>query len=160
MSGQTQKRGSPPPTESVPDGRAALDYLRQIVHALAIGSVKAQKSAGLSGAQLFVLQTLAGGGVLSVNELAARTHTHQSSVSVVVSRLVKAGLVKRAPSPVDARRLDLSVTQAGRRVLRTRFITPQQRLLGALSRLSPARLAAFRSLLAEVVALSDMSTLR
>src|SRR5580704_17514899 len=95
--------------------RAVLDSIRRIVHALQVGSRAAQKSAGLSGAQLFVLQTLASGGVMSVNELAARSHTHQSSVAAVASRLVEAKLIKRSPSATDARRLDLSVTAAGRR---------------------------------------------
>ena len=72
-----------------------MNSLRQIVHALEIGRERLQKSVGLSGAQLLVLQILQTGGVMSINELAEKSHTHQSSVSVVVGRLVEAGLVKR-----------------------------------------------------------------
>ena len=135
-----------------------MDSIRQIVHALEVGSRSAQRSVGLSGAQLFILQILAAGGVMSVNEVAARSHTHQSSVSGVVSRLVEAKLVKRAASRADARRLELTVTQAGRRALKSSLVTPQERLIASLSRLAPGRLAQLRSLLHEVVSLSGMDS--
>lgn len=144
--------------ESTSDSQAVIDCIRQIVHALELGSRAAQKSVGLSGAQLFVLQTLAGSTAMSINELAARTHTHQSSVSTVVSRLVEAKLVKRVASRRDARRAELTVTPAGRHILAADFVTPQQRLVAALGRLPDERVADLRSLLEEVVTLSGMHT--
>ena len=69
--------------------QAVLDGVRRIVHALRASSRRAEQDYGLSGAQLFVLQRLADAPALSVNELAARTHTHQSSVSTVVAKLVE-----------------------------------------------------------------------
>lgn len=140
------------------DSQVVIDYIRRIVHALQVGSRAAQQKVGLSGAQLFVLQTLANEGSMSVNELAAHSRTHQSSVSVVVSRLVEGKLVKRTTSKADARRLELSVTAAGRQILKSSFVTPQARLIDSLRHLAPARLARLRSLLAEVVALSGMHT--
>jgi DNA-binding MarR family transcriptional regulator len=133
-----------------------MNSLRQMVHALEVGSRAAQKSVGLSGAQLSVLQILQAGGVMSINELAQKSHTHQSSVSVVVSRLVEAGLVKRTAAADDARRLELRVTGAGRRALQTGFITPQQRLFAALERFPPKRVRELRALLEQLVVLSGM----
>ena len=72
-----QRRNSSP-IQPDGDGQAVLDSIRRIVHSLELGSRAAQKSVGLSGAQLFVLQTLAGSDAMSVNELAARSCTHQS----------------------------------------------------------------------------------
>lgn len=138
--------------------QAVMDSIRQIVHALELGSRAAQKSVGLSGAQLFVLQTLAASDAMSVNELAARSYTHQSSVSVVVSRLVEAKLVKRIPCASDARRVELTVTPAGRRKLKAGFMTPQQQIFDALSRFPAERLAELRSLLQEVVSSSGINT--
>ena len=66
--------------------RQVLDAIRRVVRTLREASRHSEKAAGISAAQLFVLQRLAGTGGLSVNELAARTLTHQSSVSVVVSK--------------------------------------------------------------------------
>ncbi|HXU68809.1 MAG TPA: MarR family transcriptional regulator [Polyangia bacterium] len=90
----------------------------------------------MSGAQLFVLQKLDPAHPLSLKELAARTLTHQSSVSVVVSKLVERGLVQRRPAESDARRLAILPTKEGMR-LRGRAPAPaaQDRLLTALSAL-------------------------
>lgn len=140
------------------DSQAVMDSIRRIVHALEVGSRAAQKRVGLSGAQLFVLQTLAAGGSMSVNELATHTHTHQSSVSVVISRLVEAKLVRRTASAADARRLEIAVTAAGRRVLTSNLVTPQQRLIDSLRRLAPGRLKTLRLLLREVVENSGMDS--
>lgn len=139
------------PPGAAPDSAAIMDCIRQIVHALHVGSHAAQKYMGLSGAQLFVLQTLAAGESMSVNELAARTHTHQSSVSGVLSRLMEAKLVRRTISPTDARRAEVSVTASGRQLLETTIVTPQQRVLEALNRLDSVRLRTFRELLENLV---------
>src|SRR4051812_3921960 len=94
--------------------RAVIDAVRRIVRSLHESSRAAEKSLGLSGAQLFVLQTLADVPGLSLNGLSDRTHTHQSSVSTVVSRLVERGLILRTPASDDARRLELRVSAEGR----------------------------------------------
>ena len=97
--------------------RALLDAIRRIVQSLHASSRDSQASTGLSTAQLFVLRTVEGPGGLSINDLAARTFTHQSSVSVVVSRLEARRLVRRRVDRADARRRLISLTPMGRRVL-------------------------------------------
>lgn len=110
----------------------ALDGIRRIVQALRISARAAERRLGISGAQLFVLHTLAEAPADSLNDLAARTFTHQSSVSVVVERLVKRKLVSRTRSTTDARRVVLELTPAGRQLLRTSPEVAQIRLIGAL----------------------------
>jgi DNA-binding MarR family transcriptional regulator len=117
---------------------AVLDSIRRIVHALRVGSRAAEKMVGLTSAQLFVLYKLADGPTLSLNELADRTRTHQSSVSVVVQRLVDRGLVDRARSGGDARRIELHLTAAARRLLGDAPDTAQQRLIAAIERMTTA----------------------
>lgn len=116
-----------------------LDSIRRIVRLLREGSHASEASVGLSAAQLFVLQKLEPTQPLSLNELAGRTLTHQSSVSVVVSKLVERGLVQRRAAESDARRLAILPTKEGLR-LRNRAPTPaaQDRLLSALSTLPAA----------------------
>ena len=78
------------------DARAVLDAIRRIVRLLRQSARAAERRTGMSAAQLFVLQQLrSAGGALTPGELAERTLTHQSSVSVVARRLVDGGLVKR-----------------------------------------------------------------
>ncbi len=115
-----------------------LNALRRIVRALRLSARRAERELGLSGAQLFVLQQLGERPAESVNDLAERTRTHQSSVSVVVRRLVERGLVARRPCPEDARRVGLELSGAGRALLRRSRPAAQVALIRAMGRL-PAR---------------------
>ena len=117
--------------------QVVLDAFRSIVQALRESSRHTERTIGLTASQLFVLQKLAETGVASVNELAGRTYTHQSSVSMVVVKLVVRGMVARRADPDDRRRVVLSLTPAGRRALASAPHAPQQALVAAVSRLSP-----------------------
>ncbi len=114
-----------------------LDALRHIVRDLRVSSRAAEARVGLSAAQLFALHRLADCQAPSLGELAERTFTHQSSVSVVVRRLVERRLVARRASRADGRRIELALTPAGRALLRRAPAAAQERLVAALSRLSP-----------------------
>jgi len=137
--------------------REVLNSLRQIVRSLRVSSRAAEQRVGLSGAQLFVLQCLARQSPCSVNELAARTATDQSSVSVVVSRLVALGHVRRTTSKKDRRSVDLSLTRSGRALLESAPEAAQDRLIAALSQLKKAELEALSGLLGKVVESADVA---
>jgi DNA-binding MarR family transcriptional regulator len=128
-----------------------LDALRRVVRELRLSARDAERGAGISGAQLFVLQTLARQKASSLNELAARTLTDQSSVSVVVGRLVDRKLAARRPSKDDARRIELRVTPAGLRMLARCPEPTQSRLFGGLGRLSAPELESLSVGLAALV---------
>jgi len=115
-----------------------MDQFRRIVHALR-SSHRAAGHLNLTGAQLFVLNVLGGAGrPLSVTDIAERTQTDQSTVSVVVSRLVERGLVSRKQSTEDTRRVELSLTARGRALQKKAPATVgQQRLTASLEQLSP-----------------------
>ncbi|MBV9109466.1 MAG: MarR family transcriptional regulator, partial [Gemmatimonadetes bacterium] len=114
-----------------------MDSLRALVRALRISTRAVEKEIGISGAQLFVLQQLRDAPARSVNELADRTSTHQSSVSTVVSRLVERGLARREASAEDARRMEISITERGRQVVSGAPRTAQIRMQEVLLRMSP-----------------------
>ena len=82
------------------DFRVVLDCIRRIVHVLRLFDREAEKRVGLSG-QVLCWKNFSDGGGASINELADRTHTHQSSVSVVVHKLVAANW---SPVPFGERR--------------------------------------------------------
>jgi MarR family transcriptional regulator, lower aerobic nicotinate degradation pathway regulator len=119
------------------DSRLVLDGFRRVVSALRLFDREAEKKVGLSGAQVFVLQKLSKRESISVNELAARTHTHQSSVSVVVARLVERGLVKREVSAQDGRKVELTLTRRGSMMRKRAPATAQDRMIAALRRMDP-----------------------
>jgi DNA-binding MarR family transcriptional regulator len=114
-----------------------LDEIRRLVRFLRVSARRAEKQLGISGAQLFILQTLAKSeGALSINDLAQRTRTHQSSVSVVVQKLVTQKLVKRARARTDGRQLALTLTPFSRTLLRRSPHSAQHRLIGAMGKLT------------------------
>ena len=115
--------------------RVVLDAIRRIVQALRESSRAAEMRAGLSGAQLFVLQTLGESPGLSLNELAERTRTHQSSVSVVVAKLARQRFVERGTARGDARRAEIRLSTRGRSRLRSAPRTAQHRLIAAVDAL-------------------------
>jgi DNA-binding MarR family transcriptional regulator len=123
----------------------ALDGIRTVVTALARSARSVERRTGVTTAQLFVLRQLGERGRLSLNEVAERTLTRQSTVSVVVSRLVEQGLVRRVRAADDRRRLELSLTLAGRQVLADAPEPTTGRLLNALDQLTGAQLGALRS---------------
>lgn len=154
--GAQAKNRSTEPDPDLPEGiRETLNALRQIVRSLRVSSRAAEQRVGLSGAQLFVLQCLARQSPCSVNQLAARTATDQSSVSVVVSRLVALGHVRRTPSQTDKRSVDLSLTRSGRGLLESAPEAAQDRLIASLAELPPAELKTLARLLGKVVAGAD-----
>jgi DNA-binding MarR family transcriptional regulator len=117
----------------------ALDGIRQLVSAIRSSARRAERELGVSGAQLFVLHQLAEGPAASLNQLAERTYTHQSSVSVVVRRLVERGLVTRRASSRDARRIEIALSGSGRTLLRRSGPAVQVRIIDAMGQLSPTQ---------------------
>ena len=118
------------------DTQRILDAVRKLVRLLRLADRAAQRDVGLSGAQLSVLQELGRTPSLSLNELALRTCTDQSSVSVVVTRLVDAGLVSRDRDAHDARRLVLNLTKAGRTLLQKAPTVAQEQLIEVFERMA------------------------
>jgi DNA-binding MarR family transcriptional regulator len=135
------------PLTTLPIGREAradmgkvVDAIRSIVQSLRISGRAAEQHFGISSAQLYILQELAELPAQSINELAERTFTHQSSVSMVVSRLVESRLVTRTAARGDARRLSISLTPAGRALLRKAPDAAQTRLVEGLRSMSRGEL--------------------
>lgn len=117
------------------DTTRVVTALRSLVQVLRAGAGEAERKAGLSSAQLFVLSKLREGPAPSVNALARRVHAHQSSVSVVVDLLVRRGLVRRTPDPEDRRRRMVELTLTGRQRLRQAPRTVQSKLVAAIAAL-------------------------
>lgn len=117
------------------DAHMIMDSLRSIVQTLRRSSSACEKLTGLTGAQVFVLQQIQSKNGLSLNELAALTFTHQSTMSEVVGRLEGKGLVLRNKSAEDARRLEIHLTGEGAVVLSSRDSTAQEKLIRAIGEL-------------------------
>lgn len=131
----------------------ALVAIRRLVRTLRTTAVSVERETGLSTAQTFVLQLLLESRADSMNELAARTSTDQSSVSVVVSRLEAKGLVARHASATDARRTQVAITPEGTALMQRKPPTVQARLTHALAALPADSLLHLSTELNSLVAL-------
>lgn len=116
-----------------------MNGIRSIVRALRLETRAIERELGVSLAQLWVLQILNQRPVKTLSELAAATATHQSSVSVVVRRLVQAGLVVRTSGVLDKRQRSVEITDAGRRLVERAPRTVTSELLAALRGMTPER---------------------
>ena len=139
------------------DVNVILDTLRSIVRELRLASREAEQRVGIHGAQLHALRQLADHPATSLTELADRTHTDISSVSVVVSRLVEQGLVARKSADDDRRRLSLDLTARGRSLLRRAPETGTSRLLRAGAHLSDREVHTLASGLEKLVSGLELS---
>lgn len=117
--------------------RATLDAIRRLVQGIRSPSRRTVDAAGLTAAELFVLHALREAPAQSLNELAARTYTDQSTASPVVERLRRRGYVRRERSSEDARRVVIALTAAGRAMVERAPEAPQSAMISALGRLSP-----------------------
>lgn len=120
---------------------AAIVALRRIVRQLRLADREIEAACGLSVAQLFVLHQLAAAAPLSVAEVAERTLTDPSSVSTVIARLTREGLVVRNASKTDRRRVEISLTARGRRLVEKAPQVPQSAMIDAIRRMSAKRRA-------------------
>lgn len=117
--------------------REIMNHFRRIVHALR-SSHRAAGNLNLTGAQLFVLNVVGDAArPLSISEIAERTETDQSTVSVVASRMVERGLLIRKQSTSDTRRVELTLSARGRALKKKAPATVgQQRLAASMEALS------------------------
>lgn len=97
--------------------RDVLLALRRIIRAIDLHSRSLIQQCGLTGPQLIVLQSLSELGRVSVGELAASVSLGQATMTGILDRLEKRGLVERRRSEADKRRMMVVATPAGEEVL-------------------------------------------
>lgn len=138
--------------------RTLINSIRRLVQALRVASRDSEKKVGLSAAQLFVLQRLRAEDDLSLNDLAERTLTHQSSVSVVVQRLVEKKLVKRERSEVDGRQLVLNLTEKGRKIISSAPSARQDWLIDSIEKMPPRSRKQLDTSFGELLAIAGLKS--
>jgi len=138
----------PPDPEA--DTRRVFDALRWIVRELRLAQGPVGQGPALSAAQRFVLHVLKEHGTLAMGELAERTATDPSSVSVVVRKLHDKRLVAKRPAPEDHRKWRVTLTAAGAGIVDQAPIPVQQVLMARMARLAPDQLHSLAELLEQV----------
>jgi DNA-binding MarR family transcriptional regulator len=100
------------------------------------------REVGVSPEQVSLLVAVKYSPGIGVNELAARERVSAPAMSNHVDRLERDGLVTRTPSPNDRRRVGLTLTDEGKRLLRRVRSRRTAWLASRLGALDAAELAA------------------
>lgn len=120
------------------DTGAIVQGLRRIVKALQTYSQDVRAGYGLTGPQLWALKTLRRHGQMPIGQLADALVVNQSSISALVDRLARRGLVRRIRGSADRRVVEIALTGRGRALVADAPEAAQGRLLHALEEMRAA----------------------
>ena len=98
-------------------GEEALVAIRQIVRAIERDSRLLAKANGLAPSKLIVLQILDSDGAMTASELSDRISLSQASITTLIDKLSSRNLVMRTRQDNDKRRVTVSITDEGRKLL-------------------------------------------
>jgi DNA-binding MarR family transcriptional regulator len=129
------------------DEGSVLNSVRRLVRAINHFSSEIERGAGVTAAQLFVLQQLRDGNPIGPKELARRALTDIPAVMEVAEKLEQKNLVERRRSVKDLRVREIWLSAAGKILLRQSPDPIQSRLLWALKKLEPQSRAALGRIL-------------
>ena len=111
----------------------SLIALRRILRATDLFGRKLAQSSGVTAVQFRVLQIVGETGQTTAKEISRRMRVSQATVTSLVDKLVKQGLVSREKSSVDRRQTNIVVTDKGRQTLRDAPDPLQQRFVRKFS---------------------------
>ena len=131
----------PQATKQQLDAMGVADSLRPTLLRLA-RELRREKIAGVSPHQVGLLVAIKYAPGVTVGELAVDERVSTAAMSKRVSRLERNGLVARTPSEADRRRVGLTLTEEGQRVLRRVRSRRTAWLASRLGSLSSEELAA------------------
>jgi DNA-binding MarR family transcriptional regulator len=140
-------------TAEVPPLGEVLDFMRliwAIDQALQRTSKQMQRTLGVTGPQRLVLRIVGRFPNLSAGELARLLHVHPSTITGVLARLERSGLLTRSADRDDARRSLLRLTLKGRRFAVATEGTVESAVARALAHLARHQLEATRVVLQKV----------
>lgn len=133
----------------------SLIALRRILRATELYSRDLAQAAGLTPAQLRVLQILAERGNATPKGLATQMGVSQATVTTLVDKLVARNMVFRMPSETDRRQTNIVVTDVGQETLARAPDALQQRYVREFQKLDDWEQAQLVSSLERVAAMLD-----
>ena len=131
----------------------ALDFLRllwSIEHGLQRMSKRMQRDLGVTGPQRLVLRVVGRFPGISAGDLARVVRLHPSTITGILQRLTRRGLIERRRDPGDSRRARLRLRQSARAYTRTSSNTVEKIVREALGTGGTANVRAARALLSDL----------
>jgi DNA-binding MarR family transcriptional regulator len=112
-----------------------MQSLRRIFTAIQDYSYDVSEKFGTTGPQLWGLKTISQNESLSLGELARRMYLHPSTITGLIDRLEKKGLVERDRDQTDRRVIKLGLTSKGKGLVRRAPNPIQGKMIYGLRRL-------------------------
>jgi len=112
-----------------------VQSLRRIVKAIEDYSQQVSSEFGVTGPQLWALKTILKQGALPLGQLSKKMYLHPSTVTGVVDRLESKGYVARGRDATDRRIVTVSLTAAGRALVRKAPSPVQGKMIYGLRKL-------------------------
>lgn len=130
-----------------------LDFMRllwSIEHDLQRASKRMETELGVTGPQRLVLRVVGQFPEISAGDLAHVLRLHPSTITGILQRLVKRGLLERRRDPGDSRRARLRLKPAALVYTRVAPGTIEKAVAAALDRVGPTNVRAARHVLAVI----------
>jgi DNA-binding MarR family transcriptional regulator len=143
------------PTAVAADPVAVANRLRPVLFKLNRALRRELHSLGVTGGQVSLLVQISKQRGIGIRELATRESMSAPGMSKYVARLEREGLVERGPVGGDRRRIGLSLTEAGERVLRSVRSRRTAWLAARLRELEPAEIDAIDAAIEPLTLLLD-----
>jgi DNA-binding MarR family transcriptional regulator len=112
-----------------------VQSLRRIVKTLEDYSQQVSGEFGITGPQLWALKTISEHDVLPLGQLSKKMYLHPSTVTGVVDRLESKGYVARGRDATDRRIVTVSLTAAGRALVKKAPSPVQGKMIDGLRKL-------------------------
>jgi DNA-binding MarR family transcriptional regulator len=142
-----------PPSQDAPALTPTLDFLRllwRIEHGLQQTSKRMEATLGITGPQRLVLKVVRHFPGLTAGELAHIVQLHPSTITGVLQRLERKGLLRRDRDALDQRRVHLTVRPEARRLADRRKGTVEAAVENVLGRISGEHVAHAREVLTAI----------
>lgn len=133
----------------------SLIALRRILRATDLFGREIKQAAGVTPAQFRALQIIAESGQATATVIAQRMRVSQATVTSLVDKLVREGMVLREKSTQDRRQTDIHMTRKGRQILADAPDPLQQRFVRKFSAMEDWEQAMLVASLERVAAMLD-----
>jgi DNA-binding MarR family transcriptional regulator len=145
-------------TRSIADN--ALIAIRKIIQSIALNSRSLVKRVGLTGPQLVILQEVVDSGEVSVGTVARAVSLSQGTVTDIVERMEKRGLLDRRRSDLDRRRVLVRATDSGKQILERATPLMQESFARRFNHLQDWEQAMILSSLQRLVSIMDVRIIK
>jgi DNA-binding MarR family transcriptional regulator len=136
-----------------------LVSLRQIIRAIDLHSKCLERKSGLTGPQLLVMQLIGSSGEITAGVIARKVSLSQATVTSIIDRLERKGLLRRERSTDDKRKVMVSLTEQGGKALEKAPTLMQESFINAFNCLEDGEQALILSSLQRVASMMNASDL-